>query len=248
MEPIVGFLDRERLGGWASWCQRWGSWVSKESGRSDGGEQGTLLLEQLHCWNSRDRKEKMWDFCFVVRMHFPFDVFSRDCSGCLDCLQFIFSYLTPVSLITHLAEAGSPSSHLYRVHSGVSTVLSQRWVRMGKGLSTESVLLLLLWCIILPCSQRLQQRSPTRISWLAFLDHSNIITPCLNWRRQPRCSFSDKPALGWPAGPHCRAVPSAWHLQRDAWDQESGMQNLILALMNRMGKSLSLSLPISKWR
>ena len=31
----------------------------------------------------------MFDLGFVLRMHFPFRVFSRDCSEALDCLQFI---------------------------------------------------------------------------------------------------------------------------------------------------------------
>lgn len=44
--------------------------------------------------------KKILRLCLVLRMHFLFGVFSRDCSEGLDCLQFIFSCLTVVSLNT----------------------------------------------------------------------------------------------------------------------------------------------------
>lgn len=72
-------------------------------------------------------------------MHFPFRVFSRDCSEALDCLQFIFFYLTAVSLNTSRAEAGPWGGHLYFIYRGVELVPFQGWMRMGQGPSAQDV-------------------------------------------------------------------------------------------------------------
>lgn len=108
-------------------------------------------------------------------MHFPFCVFSRDCSEALDCLQFVFFYLTAVSLNTSRAEAGPWGGHLYFIYRGVELVPFQGWMRMVRGPSTLDVpncqwQLFPLLCITLPVPRGCKQRSPIGVRAVHLLN------------------------------------------------------------------------------
>lgn len=138
--------ERERLadGGWADARHEGGEWVKSQVE----GFPWELMENRALCFRNscfagnRCREEQrerrtIFRLCLMLRMHFPFGVFSRDCSEGLGCLQFIFSYLTAVPLNTTIERRLGHEVAIFASSTGESWRGSSRAERGGVRTRTD---------------------------------------------------------------------------------------------------------------